>query len=260
MKKIRLYVNSSKPEAIKLSSVIMDKLTNAGYVITDNQPDIVIGFGGDGTLLEFLKSQNYVTSAKYIGIQCGTLGFLQDFKVEDTDDFVNNIPTYIEQQLNFISIEITCGSSSSTFYALNEFYISNSEDKTLRLKVCIEDELLENYVGSGLLFCSPTGSTARNLSASGSIMLPNIPAFQMTPSEATSNRELRCLGKSIIIPRELSVTLTPNNSDAIKISSDARKIFDGTVDKIKVMYSQTGITKLNSFQNSFIAKIREKII
>ena len=107
LKNVELFVNNTKPKAIELSGKVKDSLQKYGYNIiesADSNEDIVIGFGGDGTLLKWLSSKNYKTEAKYIGINCGTLGFLQDFDVSDVQEFVKNIPNFIQQRLNFVSL------------------------------------------------------------------------------------------------------------------------------------------------------------
>ncbi len=261
IKKIELYVNTTKENAYNLSKKIEEKLTNLGYIITDDNPDLVIGFGGDGTLINFLRSKSYITSAKYIGVNCGTLGFLQDFNVESIDEFTKNIPNYVEENLDFISLSGNYNDNYFlNFLSLNEFYIASDTEKPLRMKVQIGDEFLEDYVGTGIIFSSPTGSTARNLSSVGSIIFPKIKAFQMTPSEAIVNKAMRCLPKSICIPKGYTVTLTPNLEDTFKIVSDGNKVYSGNLSKIQIEYSDFYMTKLTNKENTFISKHREKLI
>lgn len=263
IKNVELYVNSSKEKALFLSSTIRDYLISSGYILSDNEnvkPDLVIGFGGDGTLLKWLSDNSYSTDAKYIGVNCGTLGFLQDFEVTDIEDFVNNIPNYIEQKLNFIKLEIIQNNNKYSYFALNDFKILTDNCKALRTQVKIHNELLENFVGTSLIFSGPTGSTANNLSSGGSIICPGIEAIQMTPSEATVNSKIRSLSKSICFPKEETINLVPISSDKIRISADGEVVFVGNYSQITISYSDSYITKLTDTKNNFIKKIREKLI
>lgn len=261
---ILLHTNTTKENARLLAKKIEEQAHKSGYSIANPDasvkvnPEIVIGIGGDGTLLNFLQKNDYNTNAKYIGVNCGTLGFLQDFEIDDVERFINDIPSYVEQKLNFVSL--TVNDEKVSFNALNEFNIQNENDKAFRTSVYIDDKFLEDFVGTGLVFSSPTGSTALNISSVGSIIYPDIEAFQMTPREAIVNSKMHCLAKSICIPKTLKVTLYPINKDRIKVYSDGKCVYTGFYDKITICYSKQYITKLTDKKNSFIKMVREKLI
>lgn len=259
-KKIQLYVNSTKEDAIKLSKKIGEELIDQGYELVSSNADIVMGFGGDGTLLHFLRKSDYTSRAKYIGINCGTLGFLQDFHIDNVKQFVSDIPFYIKQVLRYVVVEVEMGGKKYIYKALNEFTIQDAQDKSFRTQVIIGGEDLENFVGTGLIFATPTGSTALNLSAGGCILHPDIEAIQITPREAIANSKIHCLSKSICIPRGKDIILKPNNNEQIKIYSDAEKVYIGPYDSIRIYYSDEGVTKLKDKKDSFIKTIREKLI
>lgn len=258
--KIQLYANSTKLEACRQAERIKTELIKQGYQIVEDNADIVIGFGGDGTLLHFLRQNNYETVASYIGVNCGTLGFLQDFKVTNERKFVENIPSYVKQYLKYVAIEIEVAGKKFHYKALNEFTIQDSEDRSFRSKVIIGGEELESFVGTGLVFSTPTGSTALNLSAGGCILHPSIEAIQMTPREAIANSKMHCLSKSICLPKGVDITLMPNNSGEVKISADGEKVYSGCYDSIRIYCSNDGMTKLKDKKDNFITTIRDKLI
>ena len=80
------------------------------------------------------------------------------------------------------------------FYALNEVAIQRdygvlSSQSTQILHLNVEaKEGNDSIAGDGLLFCTPTGSTAYSLSAGGAILTPEVPVFMMTPICAFSMR------------------------------------------------------------------------
>lgn len=260
MKNVQLYVNRIKDDAILIANNVEKELIDKGYNITKTEPDLVIGFGGDGTLIHWLRSTNYNTNSKYIGVNCGTLGFLQDFDVTNPEAFVNNIPNYVEEKLNFVTLLLYNKDNIITFYALNEFNILNNNDNTFRAKIMIENGFLENFAGTGFIFSTPTGSTAHNISSIGAIIYPGIEAIMMTPSEAIVNSKVRCLSKSVCIPKGIEITLFPGNDDDIKILSDGGKIYTGKYERISISYSNKYMLKLTNKLNNFVSKIREKLI
>ncbi len=258
MKKVSLYVNKTKDEASFIASKVKESLIKHNYIIDNINPDIVIGFGGDGTLIHFLNSVNYSADSKYLGVNCGTLGFMQDFDVSDADEFVRKIPTYIEKRYNFISLKIPEIHTNMDFLAINDFYIASSNDSALRMKVYIDGEFLENYMGTGMLFASTVGSTARNLSSVGAILFPEIETLQMTPGEATFNKSVKILPKSICMPKDTIVKLIPEGK--IKILSDGIKVFDNKAKEIEISYSEKYLTKLVDKNLSFTSRIRNKLL
>lgn len=260
-KNIELYVNSSKKKALETFSVVKNKLLSLGFNIvngTNISPDIVIGFGGDGTLLRWLNKNNFSTNSKYIGINCGTLGFLQDVNLNEILNFHETQNNFKEEKLFFIDIEIMQNEKVFKFHALNEFNIE--PEGCLRTKVKVDGYLLEHFTGTALLFSSPTGSTARNLSAGGCILGPNLEVFQMTPREATVNSQMRSLPKSICFTKDQIVSLYPNDESEITIKADGYPVFIGNYSKISVTYSNKYLTKLTDSKYNFVTKVREKLI
>ena len=55
IKKVKLYVNVSKEKAVETADKVKQALLDNGYEIVEEGADLVIGFGGDGTLLKWLK-------------------------------------------------------------------------------------------------------------------------------------------------------------------------------------------------------------
>ena len=259
-KRVQLYVNATKQEAIDLSEKVKLELIKQGYEVVETNPDIIIGFGGDGTLLHLLREYDYNISAWYIGVNCGTLGFLQYFNVTNVEEFVEGIPMYLYQKLSCIQIGINIAGNKYTYKALNEFVIQDSNDKTFRASVNISGQLLENYVGSGMIFATSTGSTALNLSAGGCIVHPELKCIQITPREAITNSKMHCLAKSICIPSNYNIVLKPNGGSHIKIYADGNLVYTGAFDSISIYYRQDNITVLRDASDSFIKTIREKLI
>ena len=82
----------------------------------------------------------------------------------------------------------------------------------------------------------------------------------MTSSEATVNSKTRSRSKSICIPKGISINLTPKSSDNIHIISDGNIVYTISYSKISVTYSNSYVTQLTPTKNSFIKKIRKRLI
>src|SRR5207247_9612548 len=74
------------------------------------------------------------------------------------------------------------GKQLETHQALNDAVISRGAfSRIVRLRVAIDGELLTEYVCDGMIFATPTGSTAYSLSAGGAILLASARAGILTP-------------------------------------------------------------------------------
>ena len=89
----------------------------------------------------------------------------------------------VEERLMVQSrIERADGQNDGTWTGLNEAVLEKkSQGHTVRLEVTIDGSAFATYAGDGLIVSTPTGSTAYNLSARGSIVAPTHWSLQLTP-------------------------------------------------------------------------------
>ena len=88
IKKIKLFPN---PKSLEVGELLKDKLLNAGYLIEDEDYDLAIAIGGDGSYLHMVRNNQFNSEIYYVGVNNGTLGFLQDIPVNELDSFVENL-------------------------------------------------------------------------------------------------------------------------------------------------------------------------
>jgi NAD+ kinase len=141
--------------------------------------------------------------------------------------------------------------------ALNEIAISKNGFGVVRFDTIVDGKLINSYTADGILICTPTGSTAYNLSCGGPIVDPTAKILTLTPIAAHSllNRSIVFSDKSII---EIKITELRNNTQAF-VLSDGSPLEITTKDTVRIRKSDqiTKIVKLN--WQSFIDTIHEKI-
>jgi len=210
VKKIKIYTNQNE-ECEKLSKKLISKLKKENFIIDNNNPDLVIAVGGDGAFLRMVKEQKYDTKPYYVGINGGTLGFLQNINKTEIDDFIIRLKNknYDIEEISIQETNVKAKEETKTFYALNEIVIREKELNVLRIAVEIDNIFLENYIGDGLLISTSTGSTAYNLSFGGSIIYNTFYASQITPIAPLNNGSYRNIINSIIIPETMLIKLIP---------------------------------------------------
>lgn len=68
------------------------------------------------------------------------------------------------------------------FHVLNEVVIDRGPSPTqIQIDLYIDDNKFTSINGDGIIISTPTGSTAYNLSAGGSIVQANTPCIMLTP-------------------------------------------------------------------------------
>jgi NAD+ kinase len=147
--------------------------------------------GGDGTLLS-VAHEAARAGVPVIGVNRGSLGFLTTFSAEEAlAQFARLLEG--DYQLAHRSLLACRSGPDHADVALNDVVIKDeTTSKLVRLGVYADDEFVTDYYADGLIFCTPTGSTAYNLSAGGPIIHPAADAIAMTPicPHTLSNRSV----------------------------------------------------------------------
>jgi NAD+ kinase len=150
--------------------------------------DILIILGGDGTLLHVAdKASRY--GIPVMGINLGGLGFLSAVSAKERFEALELLlqgKMRVEKRMLLktrLLGESDADSSSDTYlYALNDVVINKGDvDQIVQLRTWCDQEFITTYRADGIIFSTPTGSTAYNLSSGGPIVQPGLPCILVTP-------------------------------------------------------------------------------
>ena len=246
----------SADEALRRLESLSDEL---GIKITGNigECDMIISIGGDGT---FLKASHQSCGKPMIGINMGTLGYLTEINPENIEKALKSIldgKYRIEERMMLEGEIIRNGESIKIPPALNEIGISKNTFGVVRFDVLVNGKLINSYTADGILVCTPTGSTAYNLSCGGPIIDPTAHIMALTPiaPHTILNRSVILSDDSIV---ELEITELRQNTSAY-VLYDGKAIEVKSEDTVRIKKSDkiTKIIKLE--ERSFIDNIRENI-
>lgn len=192
----------------------------------EEQPDVVLSIGGDGTLLQaFHKYVSQLNRIAFVGIHTGHLGFFADWKPDEVERLAEmmrlqaadcDIPVVMYPVLE---IQIVTEKGMETNLALNEFTVKGVEE-TMVAQLNINDEMFEMFRGDGVCISTPIGSTAYNKSLGGAMVHPSLEAIQLAEIASINNRVYRTLGSPVILPKHHHCDIYPRTKSHMLLSLD----------------------------------------
>ena len=202
IRRLALVINEQKAGAPELGDVLIAAARTAGVelVHTSCFPlpegflkgcDACCVVGGDGTLLGVVREAAR-EEVPVIGVNRGGLGFLTTFSAEEARMHFAELLAGAYRIAHRSLLDCSTGPGQHDL-ALNDVLIKDEVNSRLvRLEVFADDELVTSYHGDGLIFSTPTGSTAYNLSAGGPLIYPTADVIALTPvcPHTLSNRSI----------------------------------------------------------------------
>ncbi|HEX7154896.1 MAG TPA: NAD(+)/NADH kinase [Thermoanaerobaculia bacterium] len=223
--------------------------------------DLLITFGGDGTLLSVAR--HAPESVPILGVNMGTLGFLTEIRLEEFPTVMDRVlegDFHVEPRVTFdvsVSGPKHCD-DQNVYRVLNDVAINKSAiARIIEMKVSVAGLFVSSFRGDGLIVATPTGSTAYNLSAGGPIIYPTMGAVVITPicPHMLTNRPL-------VLPDELDIEIgvvTPDASD-VYLTLDGQEGFEiGDQDRVCVRRSEARVLLIQSPDKNYFDVLRTKL-
>ena len=247
-------------ELVNIPSLYIEKddLVFGGDELINSKVDLLISFGGDGTLLDtvtMIKNSNI----PILGINAGRLGFLANITQEDIVPAVKVIKdkkfriderTLVEV-VNFEDLNgIHCN------FALNEITVHKKDSSSmLKIHTYVDDEFLNTYWSDGLIVSTPTGSTAYSLSCGGPILSPSSDNFIINPI-SPHNLNLRPLVVSDNVEIKLA---TESREGQFLLTMDSRSVTVENNVPIILKKANFNIKLIELPDQNFFRTIRNKL-
>lgn len=248
--------------ARKLQIWLNERKVQTSFDQITSDLDILIILGGDGTLLHCAE-----TAARYsipvIGINLGNLGFLTELSETECTPALEEIlagTVTMENRQMLKARLLQSGRKTEYRNALNDVVINkNTLDRLLYLSTKADDDYITTYKADGLIFSTPTGSTAYSLSAGGPLVHPGLATILVTPI-----CPFMLSSRPIILPPDKIITsqyIVDKNSDA-----SAKVIIDGQAawemyagDILEVQTAEHPLQLITSKQRDYFTILRNKL-
>lgn len=257
---IKLFANNTE-KAKAILNVVKKELINYSFNLVEEDYDLAIAIGGDGSFLRMVRENNFNSDIYYVGINAGTLGFLQEIKPNEISSFFDklNSDKFKIDEIGIQETKIITKKTEQQFYSLNEIVIRDSDLNTTKLNLLIDDTLLEKFVGDGILISTSVGSTAYNLSYGGSIVYNTFHSLQITPIAPLNTKSYRDLLNSVIIPDNMQIQIIPDNKDLL-VTVDGENYVYTDVSTIETSVKKKRIKCLRLNDYNFLKIVKDKFL
>jgi NAD+ kinase len=210
VRRVLLVVHTGRAEAIDVGCAVATRLAAAGMRIrvldtdapllaidaaevvpADQQAaigcEMALVIGGDGTILRGAELSR-LADTPLLGINLGHVGFMAEAEWNDVDSTVDAIVrrTYVVEERMTIDMTVSVdGSVVETGWALNDVSVEKAaRRRMLEVVVEIDGRPLSRWGCDGVVFATPTGSTAYAFSAGGPVVWPEVEALLLVPISA----------------------------------------------------------------------------
>jgi len=222
------------------------------------QVDILLVFGGDGTMLRAAREMAG-SRTPILGINIGSLGFLTAVPSDELAEALERVwkGEFHFEERDLIEAAGQCNGRRVQRNALNDIVISRGNDSRLiELEVRVDGDALTSYRCDGLIFSSPTGSTAYSLAAGGAVVFPTAEVLELTPicPHTLSNR-------SLIIPLSAKIEVrVVSQKPATILSADGQMVSELCAnDLITIKRSHQTVRLMHLAGSSFCETLRRKL-
>jgi len=146
--------------------------------------DLVCVLGGDGTFLRTARAIG-ATGVPALGVNAGRIGFLAKVEPDGLEKALEQVAAgdyTVEDRFRISARLVRADGSTEEHACLNEVVVARgSRVRMIQVEVEVSGSHLATYVADGVVVATPTGSTAYNFSAGGSILDPRLRNMVITP-------------------------------------------------------------------------------
>ncbi len=172
----------------------------------DGGLDLLVVLGGDGTMLRALRAM-LGTGTPVFGINFGRVGFLTTAEGDELDAALTRALGGNFRVVELCTLEAWL--EGGTHAAVNDVVVTSSRPgRMVELGWEVGGERLGDQPCDGMICCTPSGSTAYNLSNGGPVMMWGLEAMAMTFVAPHSLR-----ARALVVPRGLDLRIANRSKD-----------------------------------------------
>jgi NAD+ kinase len=200
-----------------------DRWPTAPRDLLPSRVDVIVAFGGDGTLLDAASAVAHSPAdPPLLGVNLGHLGFLTEVSRADMTSALEALisgRSHTETRDMLGGCVTRKGARLASHLALNDVVVTRGAlSRMIEMDVAVDGRHVCHIKADGVIVATATGSTAYNLSAGGPIVHPSVDAFVLTPIAPHTLTQ-----RPLVLPANARIELRP----VIEPISDIVLTFDG---------------------------------
>lgn len=247
------------PETVGTDATNPRSATDAEDPTTAAGAELVVVFGGDGTILRGAELAR-PAGVPLLGVNLGRVGFLAEAEHEEMSWTVERIVAgdYAVEERMTLEVEVVHeGNVICHSWALNEATVEKAaRERLLELSIEVDGRPLSTWGCDGVVMATPTGSTAYAFSGGGPVVWPNVEALLVVPISAHA-----LFARPLVLgpDTKLAVEVSPHSHGRGVMWCDGRRAFDlphGARVEVKRSSMPVHLARLNSspFADRLVAK------
>lgn len=275
--RVHFVTNGYRPDALAAARDLAIWLARRGVVVAGDSEaardtgvdlvvneefgfaDLVIAFGGDGTLIRAAHLCAEV-GTPILGVYFGRFGFVTQCTHEGLEDCITEFiegRALIDRRMMLGAELIRGGVVLAPLTALNEIVLQR--DVTARMmtfQVTVDGHNLTSYPADGIIIATPTGSTGYNLSAGGPILDPRVEALMLS---AIAPHTLNA--RTLVLPADSEILVrVESRGDAVLSADGQTRLHLLSGDEVRVRRS-TRVTNLVTVEkDDFLIKLGQRLL
>ena len=259
-------VSNTNFETRKVKSELIEKLNERGYKVAkgfDHEAELTISIGGDGAFLKAVHNNRF-PKMPIVGVNTGTLGFLQEINPDGLDEFLDLYEKgeYETEDTCMVRADIFTKNKKFTLHAVNEIVLKGRNSKIIQMDVLIDNNHLQSFAGDGMMVSTPLGSTAYNFSLGGAIIYSNLHSLQLTPIAPLNSKAYRSLYSSLVVPGNIKIVLKPTqrykNHSLIVVDGQEKEYWD--LVKVELTMSNRWIKRILFKKDFYWHNLKDKFL
>ncbi len=277
---IALIVNFDKPNSADTAEKIIAILCEEGisvYMLSENKvkfshrdvtymqsyeelfsvADAAVTVGGDGTIIH---SARYAAkmSKPILGVNMGRIGYVAELEPSEISmlkELASGNFSIMNRMLLGVEV-LHADGSAEEYIAVNDAVISRGAlSRMTELEVCAGSEQILCYRADGLLFSTPTGSTAYALSAGGPVIDPALSLIELTPVCPHS-----LTARTVLFTDDTVLEVKSRNGDTAYLTVDGQiSVALDFSDKVKIFRSEYTLSMITMKEKNFYKLAGEKL-